>query len=244
MKNLLLISYANSAVCVLIFLLFSQSSNATAITSVNYDTLLIGAKIVGPVGPDVEVSLINLNGDSVGDLSSSVSCPDGFTACEPPLNASGTIYTYTHTVIPGVDNPNDAPFPNPGTVLPFDDVSQFSLGFAATGFNGVAGYSFTDAANANVEFSIELLPSGEISWVTNNMDWDTGETITFFWQTTQAPSGPGGTFNISNSNGSASGAGPIPTAIQVKEPATLSVVLLGLLVALRRVKKTQWKPPH
>jgi len=222
----------------LIFLLHSQFANATPITSVDYDSLLIGAKIVGPVGPDVEVSLINLNGDSVGDLSSSVSCPTGFTSCEPPLNAPGTIYTYSHTLIPGVDNPNDAPFPNPVTVLPFDDVSLFSLGFAATGFNGVAGYSFSDAANANVEFSIELLGSGEISWLTNNTDWDTGETITFFWQTTQAPSGPGGTFNISNSNGSASGAGPIPAALPVKEPVSLSVVLLGLLVTLRRVKKT------
>lgn len=54
------------------------------------------------------------------------------------------------------------------------------------------------------------------------------ESITFFWQTTQAPSGPGGTFNLQNASGSASGRGPIPTALPVPEPAALGLILTGL----------------
>ncbi|WP_218353508.1 exosortase, PEP-CTERM interaction domain protein [Alteromonas lipotrueiana] len=209
-------------------------ANAEPIEATDFDSLDLGAKIVGPVGPDVEVSVINDSGDSIGDLRSSVSCPAGFAECLPPNTPAGTIYTYSHTLIPGVDLPNDEPFPMPGTLLPFDDVSEFSLGFAATGFNGIAGYSFSEAEDAGVEFTIEHFATGEISWTSNNSDWDTGEGITFFWQTSQAPSGPSGTYMIGNSNSSGVGAGPIPSAIAVSEPPTYAFLILGLLLAVRR----------
>ena len=218
------------------FLIGTSLANAAMITVTDLDTLNIGAKIVGPVGPDVEVSLINSDGDSVGDLRSSVSCPDGFTTCAPPTNPTGTIYTYTHTVIPGIDNPNDAPFPNPSTVLAFDDVIGFSLGFEAIGFNGVAGYSFAEAFNADISFELELTATGELNWTTNSDGWDTAEEVTFFWQTTQAPSGPGGTFNVNNADGTASGRGPLPRALPVPEPMALGLILVGLL-GLRVTKR-------
>lgn len=211
--------------------------DAALITATDLDSLNIGAKIVGPVGPDVEVSLINADGDSVGDLRSSVSCPDGFATCAPPNNPAGTIYTYTHTVTPGVDNPNDAPFPNPPTVLAFDDVIGFSLGFGAVGFNGVAGYSFNEATNADITFDLEFTALGELNWTTNSDGWDTGEAVTFFWQTTQPPSGPGGTFNVSNADGTASGRGPLPSALPVSEPAALGLILLGLIGLIVNRKK-------
>lgn len=215
---------------ILTFAVFgSPVAHATIITATDLDSLSIGAKIVGPVGPDVEVSLINADGNSVGDLRSSVSCPDGFTTCAPPNNPAGTIYTYTHTVTPGIDNPNDAPFPNPPIVLAFDDVIGFSLGFEAVGFNGVAGYSFNEATNADISFDLELTAPGELIWSTNSDGWDTGEAITFFWQTTQPPSGPGGIFNISNAGGTASGRGPLPTALPVPEPMALGLILVGLI---------------
>lgn len=208
--------------------------NAEPITAIDFDSLDLGAKIVGPAGPDVEVSIINDSGDSVGDLRSSVSCPAGFAECLPPNNAAGTIYTYSHTLIPGVDLPNDEPFPMPGTQLSFDNVSKFSLSFSATGFNGIAGYSLSEAKDAGVEFAIERFATGEISWMSNNSDWDSGEAITFFWQTSQAPSGPGGSYIIDNSTSKGVGAGPIPSAIAVSEPPTYAFLILGVLLAVRR----------
>lgn len=214
---------------VLLSYFFSAAASAGPITATDLGALDTGAKIVGPVGPDVEVSLINADGDSVGDLRSSVSCPSGFTECVPPDNGPGTIYTYSHTVIPGVDKPNDPPFPNPAIVLDFDNVSRFDLGFAATGFNGVAGYDFAEADAAGVSFAIEESDSGELVWMTDSGDWDTGEAITFFWQTTQPPKGPGGVYMISNESGSGKGNGPVPIAKEVPEPATLFLLATGLV---------------
>ena len=221
--------YASRVGLFISFMFASSIAHSVIIPVTDLDSLNLGAKIVGPVGPDVEVSLIDGNGDSVGDLSSSVSCPDGFTSCAPPANPSGTIYTYRHTLIPGVDLPNDTPFTPPTNVLAFDDVIGFSLGFEAIGFNGIAGYSFTDAGNAGVTFDIEQNTFGELVWSTNSDDWDSTEAITFFWQTTQPPSGPGGIFNINNANGSASGNGPIPTSLPVPEPIALGLIFIGLL---------------
>ena len=140
---------------------------AVPLTATNLDSLPLGAQIVGPVGPTVDTSLVNAAGESVGDLQGSVSCPAGFAACVPPNNPAGTIYTYVHGVTPGVDFPNDPPFPQPTVVVPFEDVTEFSLGFRAEGFNGVAGYSFSEAVNAlgaGGEFGIELLSDGSLRW--------------------------------------------------------------------------------
>lgn len=191
---------------------FSAPAFADSINSVDFGELDVGAKIVGPVGPDVEVSLINADGHSVGDLRSSVNCPSGFTKCMPSDNPSGTIYTYSHTVIPGLDKPNDQPFPQPSTVLALDDLTRFELGFEAAGFNGVAGYDFGEADTAGVSFTIEQTESGELVWMADSEDWDTGEPITFFWQTTQQPVGPNGIYSISNSTSHGAGKGPVPAA--------------------------------
>ncbi|WP_166425178.1 exosortase, PEP-CTERM interaction domain protein [Paraglaciecola sp. 20A4] len=218
-------------------ILIATSVSASPILSYDYDVFDLGAKITGPVGPEVEVSLINSAGDSVGDLLSSVSCPQGYTVCIPANNSAGIIYTYAHTVIPGVDKENDAPFPNPPVVLPFDDVQTFSLGYEAVGFNGIAGYSFSNAATANVSFDIDLNDAGELVWSTTSDEWDSTEEITFFWQTSQAPSGPGGIYAINNSSGTASGRGPVPTALPVPEPVNLGFMLLGGVLAFRSRRK-------
>jgi hypothetical protein len=191
-------------------------AGAVPIAATDLDTLILGAKIVGPVGPEVNTSLVDANGNSLGDLSGSVSCPAGFGTCQPPSNPSGTIYTYVHEVTPGVDFPNDAPFPQPPVVMPFEDVTDFSLGFDAAGFIGVAGFSFSDAEAAlgmGGAFNIELLSNGSLQWTANGAGWGTGERNTFFWQTTQPPSGPGGVYTASNGMDSGTGAGPLPTAV-------------------------------
>ncbi len=232
--------------------LLPQKANAASFIPTNFDDLKLnlGATIVGPVGPEVETSLVNSSGQGLGDLTSSVSCPPGFTSCIPPQNPVGTIYTYVHQVTPGVDFPNDAPFPAPENTIPFNDVNEFSLGFDAAGFNGIAGYSFSEAENAlgsDANFDIQQFNDGSLAWsVSGGEGWNTNssnpETVTFFWQTTQAPSGPGGTYIASNNNTSGSGAGPLPTPVQTVPEnngilGLLAPIALGGFSAFKSKKK-------
>lgn len=233
--------------------LAAGSADALNIAPTNLDSLNVGAKIVGPVGPTVDTTLVNTDGDGLGDLTSSVSCPAGFTACLPPTNPANTIYTYIHEVTPGVDFLNDAPFPSPATTLPFNGVREFSLTFAAEGFTGVAGYSFsqaTAALGAGNGFTIQQLADRSLNWrVNQDTGWDTGETVSFFWQTTQAPSGPGGIYSIANPLDSGLANGPLPrplpavtnpddVAIPEGPVSLLSTVLaLGGLLTFSKFRK-------
>ncbi len=216
------------------------AAGGVPITAVDLDSLSLGPKIVGPVGPEVNVSLA-AGANNLGDLISSVACPDGFSACTPPSNPAGTIYTYVHTVTPGADTTNDPPFPAPGPVSAFDGASEFRLNFPASGFTGVAGYRFSDAVavlGASGAFTIERLPDGSLTWTVANGDWDTGETVSFFWQTTQPPSGPSGQYALSNGATTATGNGPLPTPVAVAGPPTLALLLgVGGLVGLARYRR-------
>ncbi len=204
-----------TAFCVTLF--FSTVTNAIVATDLS--TLSLGAKIVGPVGPDVETTLIfnDTGGNLVGiaDLSSSVSCDARFVDCSNTAVSgfSDVIYTYQHQIIPGEDLENDPPFPSPDRVVPFDDVTEFRLQFPAHGFNGVAGFDFdqVNTATGNTNIDIEQLADGSLVWtLPSGLGWDTNESITFFWQTTQRPSGPGGVYAATNQTLNGAGNGPIP----------------------------------
>lgn len=216
--------------------------SAAALVPSNLDELPLGEKIVGPVGPDVETTFINGDGDGIGDLSSSVSCPAGFTSCIPPENPPGTVYTYIHEVTPGVDLPNDPPFPSPETVLPIDDARRFQLGFEAAGFNGVAGYSFSEAESAldsDEALTIAETEDGRLVWtIPMSAAWNEGETISFFWQTSQNPSGPGGEYALASEEQAGTAAGPLPVPVEssaVPEPSAIApLVFLGLGLIARK----------
>lgn len=223
-----------------LFGLLAREATAASITPTNFDDLNLGALIVGPVGPEVETSLVDADNQGLGDLESGVFCPAGFTSCVPPENPEGTIYTFVHRVTPGVDFPNDPPFPLPEETIAFNEVTEFGLGFDASGFTGNAGFSFSEAEAALGEegsFEIEQLDDGTIVWtVSGGEGWDTDtanpETVTFFWQTTQPPSGPGGTFLASNDTTTGSGAGPLPVPVQSAQSVPEPFGLLGLLAGL------------
>jgi len=224
--------------------LCTTMSSAVVITPTDFDTLALGAAITGPVGPEVEASLVTAADESLGDISSRVQCPSGFGVCAPPTNPAGTTYTYIHEIIPGVDLTNDAPFAMPGTLLSPSGLTQFSLAFPPSGFNGVAGFSFGQAntalAGGASAITINAMADGIIWDLDATEGWDTGENLTFFWQTLQSPSGPGGQYQLANAALSGIGAGPVPTTpVQVPEPTTGALLIGALLVmtASRRSRR-------
>ena len=142
-------------------------------------------------------------------------------------------------------------------VLSLDGVREFSLTFAAEGFTGLAGYSFSEATaalGADNGFSIKQLADNSLRWrVRKDTGWDTNETISFFWQTTQAPSGPGGIYSLANASQSGLANGPLPTplpavtnpddvAIPEAPVSLLSTVLaLGGVITFSKFRKKATK---
>lgn len=214
--------------------LLSHSANAILLTPVDLNSLTLGANIVGPVGPTVEASFVNGSSESLGDIRSGVACPGGFATCAPASNPAGTIYTYVYEIAPGIDAfPNDAPFPQPPLAAPaFDNVTEFHLDFSP-GSNGVAGFDFGQASSAlgaGADFQIELL-NDSLSWTVSGgiSNWNTGEIIRFFWQTTQAPTGPGNIYGIDNSLDAGGAVGPSPAPLAAA-PTPGSLLLLSTLL--------------
>jgi hypothetical protein len=188
----------------------SEPENIIAPT--DFASLTLGGTIRGPVGRDIEASLIS--GDvAVGDISSRVQCPDGVDRCVPDQLEDGTIYTYVYEIRPGFDDPNDEPFAMPDEVVAVQRARSFGLTFPAYGFTGVAGYSVFDSEDVladglNASISCE---QGRIIWTfPEESGWGSGETITFFWQTTQPPTGPTGVYRFTADEHEASGIGPMP----------------------------------
>jgi hypothetical protein len=150
---------------------------------------------------------------------------DVFTAAAPPpasigsatnnvyYDAQSGIYTYTHAVTPTINN-----------------ISEFNTAFGVNGFNGVAGYSFSESAAAGgpgdgTGFSVELDADATIDWQLdpNNKFWGSGETITFFFQSSYRPGL--GDYNMVNGEvGTATSYAPVP------EPSTY--LLFGSALAL------------
>ena len=206
---------------------------AAPVTALDLGTFDLSDVIVGPVGPTVETTITFTDDDDavvgIADLIS-------FVACSPSCEASDATYTYVHQITPGVDLPNDPPFGDPDRVVALDGVTEFSLGFEALGFTGEAGFDFGEAAAALDEgdITIELTAAGQLVWSLPE-GFDTGETITFFWRSAFAPSGPGGVYGLTNGTLAGTGAGPIPGA-PVPVPGALILMLTGAggLFAARR----------
>ncbi|MBI1357558.1 MAG: PEP-CTERM sorting domain-containing protein [Acidobacteria bacterium] len=138
----------------------------------------------------------------------------------------GSIYSYVHTVTPQTNN-----------------VSEFATAFGVYGFNGTAGWDFTEASAAGGDgdagdFLVDDdLINGTIDWETTGAGLGTGngfgsgETITFFYQSDKAP-GPAYYSMINGGAGNAQTLGPT-----VPEPGTvllLGSALLGLAAIRRR----------
>ncbi len=179
--------------------------------------LQLGAKIIGPQGPQVEASLDNAEG-SFADIRSFVACPSGMEICDPKTAPDGTIYTYVHVVYPGEDNQPDTGSGAGNDSSHVEKATAFKMLQPAHGFTGKVGYSKAEAiaaigAKAQV---VVTCAGGSIVWTVNAGDggnqWEQAEPLTFYWQSTLPPAGPAPAYAIMANAAEASGPGPMPAA--------------------------------
>ena len=188
---------------------------ARNIEAVDFLDLELGAKIVGPQGPEVKAALSNPEGN-FADMRSYVACPAGMTVCDPATAPEGTIYTYVHIVYPGEDNQPDSGSGEGADSSDVERATAFRMTRPATGFTGAVGYSKDEAmaaigAKADVVITCD---DGALVWTVSAGDggdqWEQAEPITFWWQSTVAPAGPAQAYAIDANYARAIGSGPYP----------------------------------
>ena len=229
--------------------MFSSATHANSIVPSDLADLRLGAAIDGPLGTEVDNKFTFTDASNrviaVAHLSSSVWCDarsELANDCSDTAVSrfSDVVYTYQHVVTPGADLVNDSDFPAPDEIVEFNDVTEFRLQFPAHGFLGVAGFDFDEATDAigGVDIGIEQLSDGSLIWsVPQESRWNTPDPITFFWQSTQRPTGPTGVYATANPTMSGLARGPIPAAVPaVPEPATALLMLAGLVVVGSRCR--------
>lgn len=190
---------------------------STSVNPQDLSSIDLGEVIIGPLGSVVSDDFTTNSSEDIGDLNSSV-----FD------NSATGLFTYTHQVIPGVN-----------------DIDSFAVSFPASGFNGVAGYDFSQASAAggngdetDFDISFNGITNETITWnITSSGDsfFDTGETITFFWQSTLRPVGPFGTYNLDNNSSSGNALGPSPNAPNpepIPEPSSWGLLSLFSLFCI------------
>jgi hypothetical protein len=187
--------------------LSASSAFAIPIVPENYDTLALGAFVTSTTDPFNTASPPPI---FMGTLDSSV-------------YFDGALYTYVLQVKPTGD-----------------DNSHLNTAFVPKEFSGSMGWSFTDAVNAGGGGDALDFLTGEINgrlhWLGLNQgigsNWDTGDSITFFFRSTAPPRL--GDYNLLNGEaGTAQGLAPVP------EPGTLGLMGVGLygLYQARKRKK-------
>lgn len=190
---------------------------AAALDAGDFMDLKLGAKIVGPQGPEVEGAMSNAEGN-FADIRSFVACPAGMDVCDPKTAPDGTVYTYVHVVYPGEDNQADSGSGTGNTSSDIESASAFKLLRPAHGFTGAAGYSKAEALSAigtkaDVVISCD---NGGLTWTVSAGDggnqWEQAEPLTFYWQSTLPPAGPADAYAINANYAEATGPGPYPTA--------------------------------
>ncbi|WP_370177002.1 hypothetical protein [Alteriqipengyuania sp.] len=187
-------------------------SEPRTLVAADFGELELGARIEGPVGPEVEASIV-VDGRSIGDIVSYVACPAEYDECDPEDLPEGTVYTYVHTIRPGVDAPNDPPFTRPVGLDEVLAATLFSTTRTASGFNGAIGYDrdqATAALGPDGEIRVQD-DNGTLAWrVIGGDGWETGEPITVFWQSTLPPEGPAEAYSLRADEKIAMATGPFP----------------------------------
>ncbi|MEM7690655.1 MAG: hypothetical protein AAF291_16700 [Pseudomonadota bacterium] len=200
---------------------------AASIEAGDFDTLELGAKIVGPRGPEVKAALSNEEA-IMADITSYVACPAGMEECNPKTAPEDTLYTFVHTVYPGEDNDADTGAGKGADDANIENAESFMMTGPAHGFTGVAGFSKASAVAAagdSVEVVITCGEEGGLIWTVNagegGNQWEDAEPITFYWQSTQPPAGPATRYAIRANGVTGTGDGPYPAEDAVASNACL-----------------------
>ncbi|GGA04956.1 hypothetical protein GCM10010923_13150 [Blastomonas marina] len=192
-----------------------REAAAAALEAGDFANLELGAKIVGPQGPEVKTTLSNDAG-IFADITSYVACPAEMSTCDPATAPRGTVYTYVHIVYPGEDND---PTTGAGDGADSSDVERatlFRMNRPATGFTGTAGYAKAEALAAIGEKAdiVITCDDGALAWTISAGDggnqWEASEPLTFYWQSTVPPAGPASAYAIDADGIRATGDGPYP----------------------------------
>ncbi|NCN85876.1 MAG: hypothetical protein GW808_01195 [Sphingomonadales bacterium] len=190
----------------------AETARDSAIPAMDFDKEQPGAKIEGPVGPEVNASFL-LGGKSYGDIESYVACPANISTCNPKILPADTVYTYVHVVTPGVDKDNDKPFLPNKDVMTVTATDIFKMTAPPTGFAGEVGYSLGQAraaAGPDAAFSVTCQDNRLVFEKTSGEAWSTGETITFYWKSTVPPKGPAEDYSLGVDGKMTVGTGPVP----------------------------------
>ncbi len=186
-----------------------------ALPRTDFAELQLGAKIVGPQGPEVKSRLTNAEG-AFADITSYVACPAGMDTCDPATAPDGTIYTYVHIIYPGEDNDPSTGSGTGNDSSLVETTEAFRMIKPSHGFTGVAGYSFAEAKAAIAPIGGVVITCHEqgLAWTIEEGDggnqWRQGEPLTFFWQSTLPPAGPSEAYEVFANYTSAIGPGPFP----------------------------------
>ncbi|MBX7540785.1 hypothetical protein K3178_07175 [Qipengyuania sp. GH29] len=181
------------------------------LAAANLDLESLGAKIVGPQGPEVE-TVLSAGNREIGKMVSFVACPAETLECKPGEMPEGTIYTYVHQVtLAEQDEPEAEPSEGPEVVE--SPPTLFRMTQKAHGFNAAVGYSVAQALEAlGGEDAISITSDdGRLIWrVVEGDGWKPGTTLTFWWQSTLPPAGPADAYLLEVDGNQALAKGPFP----------------------------------
>ncbi|MBO9510701.1 hypothetical protein [Erythrobacter sp. A6_0] len=185
------------------------------LVAADFDPESLGAKIVGPQGPQPEAAIM-ADGREIARIKSFVACPRDTAECVPAEMPEGTVYTYVHEITLADDlTPQVIETPETEGAALEVPASLFRMTQAAAGFNRSVGYSRSQAeaalgAGDAIQVSSD---SGEIIWrVTAGSGWKPGMPVTFWWQSTTPPDGPADAYSLEVNGMTASAKGPFPAA--------------------------------
>ena len=183
------------------------------LAAADLDLSTLGAKIVGPQGPEVE-TVLSAGNREVGKMVSFVACPEGTEECKPGAMPEGTIYTYVHQVTLADADEGDADADAAdGPEVVENPPTLFRMTQKAHGFNRAVGYSNAQALEAlGGEDAISITSDdGRLIWrVVQGDGWKPGSTLTFWWQSTLPPAGPADAYLLEVDGNQAVAKGPFP----------------------------------
>lgn len=209
-----------------------RASMAVARPAGDFAELSLGAKIVGPQGPEIKAALSNETGN-FADMRSYVACPAGMDPCDPKTAPAGTIFTYVFIVYPGEDNDPSTGSGSGNDSSDIEQATQFRMTRPAHGFTGEAGYSKAETLSAiGRKADIVLSCDGDaLVWTVNagagGNQWEQSEPLTFYWRSTLPPAGPANAYQIEANYTEATGAGPYPAAKDGAQNACLTKTPTG-----------------